>query len=217
VHRGWWNTAALFSLRFAGYAIRSRAAMPRVSDGFPLIRIGREASEQRGPTARLSQANGFGPAGDTAEVARVRTSRTGTRSDRGYGCRYPGGVTPLPSCGTGGRGTDAVSDFSRRPRVGRRRAVPPGPTHPGTTYVRTGGFLHDAADFDPDFFRISPREALAMDPQQRLLLETSFEAFEDAGIVHRRCAAAAPAYSRVSCTTTTPPGFPPCRTMRTAI
>ena len=48
--------------------------------------------------------------------------------------------------------------------------------------MREAGFLHDAAEFDADFFSISPREALTMDPQQRLLLEASWEAIEDAGI-----------------------------------
>jgi acyl transferase domain-containing protein len=39
------------------------------------------------------------------------------------------------------------------------------------------------ADFDADFFNLSPREARAMDPRQRLVLELTWEMFEDAFVV----------------------------------
>jgi acyl transferase domain-containing protein len=45
-----------------------------------------------------------------------------------------------------------------------------------------GGFLSGIADFEPEAFGISAREAAAMDPQQRLLLEVVWEALEDASI-----------------------------------
>ncbi len=39
------------------------------------------------------------------------------------------------------------------------------------------------AEFDADFFNLSPREARAMDPRQRLALELTWELFEDAFVV----------------------------------
>ncbi|MFJ8185745.1 beta-ketoacyl synthase N-terminal-like domain-containing protein [Streptomyces sp. NPDC096105] len=74
-------------------------------------------------------------------------------------------------------------------RTGRdtSRAVPvtrPGlaPAPPG----RRGHFLDDVAEFDPEFFGITPAEGALTDPQERLFLEVAWEALENAGCTGSR-------------------------------
>jgi acyl transferase domain-containing protein len=101
----------------------------------------------------------------------------------GMSCRYPGGIrSPDDLWRVASGGEDTIGPFPTDRGWDLDRLLNSDPDDPGPTYTGEGGFVEDVAEFDADFFSISPREALTMDPQQRLLLEASWELLEHAGI-----------------------------------
>ncbi|MEU3188691.1 type I polyketide synthase, partial [Streptomyces sp. NPDC006923] len=140
------------------------------------------------PSAQALADYIFSRVSDVRPTAASSAARTAVAADEpiaivGMACRYPGGVaSPDDLWQLVREGTDAVSEFPVNRGWDLDALYDPDPERTGTSYVRHGGFLHEADLFDREFFGIPPREATAIDPQQRLLLETAWETLESAGL-----------------------------------
>jgi acyl transferase domain-containing protein/surfactin synthase thioesterase subunit len=114
---------------------------------------------------------------DAAEYA-----RTEPIAIVGAACRMPGDAdTPDEFWKMLCAGTDTIKEVPAD-RWSIEETYDPDPAVPNKMNSRYGAFVRDLRKFDPDFFGVSPREALTLDPQHRMLLETSWEALEDAAI-----------------------------------
>src|SRR6266498_2269878 len=108
------------------------------------------------------------------EASRSRLLRREPIAIIGIGCRFPGGVrTPNGFWNLLCNGTDAISEISPD-RWNIRAFFDPERGKPGKTYSKWAGLIDNIDQFDPEFFNISPREAMSIDPQQRLLLEATW-------------------------------------------
>ena len=118
----------------------------------------------------------------------ISTGNTGreTQTDSiaiiGIGCRFPGAKNPEAFWQLLRDGIDAITEVPVD-RWNLHDYYDPNQGVPGKMSTRWGGFLEEVDQFDPRFFKISPRETAQMDPQQRLLLEVAWEALEHAGQV----------------------------------
>jgi len=138
---------------------------------------------------KLSVALVGGDAKATAPVP-VPVAEIPLRSDEpiavvGIGCRFPGGERDLTGPEDYWRFLTGRGDAIREVPDGRWDPFDDGSPEVAdrlAATTRLGGFLGDVAEFDAQFFGITPREAAIMDPQQRLVLEVAWEAFEHAGI-----------------------------------
>ncbi|MFD5625990.1 beta-ketoacyl synthase N-terminal-like domain-containing protein, partial [Streptomyces sp. NPDC127072] len=70
----------------------------------------------------------------------------------GMACRYPGGVaSPEDLWEVVAGGVDVVSEFPSDRGWDVTELFDPSGERPNTSYVNSGGFLHDAAGFDAEF------------------------------------------------------------------
>ncbi len=123
--------------------------------------------------------------GKPATAKPQQASAVTTRTDEpiaivAVSCRFPGAPDPEAFWEVLSGGVDVIREVPED-RFDIDEFYDPDPETPGKIYSRCGGFLDGIDGFDPEFFSISPREAVWIEPQQRLMLETVWEGLERAG------------------------------------
>ncbi|MFF5126139.1 beta-ketoacyl synthase N-terminal-like domain-containing protein [Streptomyces syringium] len=97
----------------------------------------------------------------------------------GMGCRLPGAADPAQLWDVLLAGRDLVTEVpADRWDIGSLYSPDGGP---GRSQSKWGGFLDDAALFDPEFFGFDDESARQLDPLARKALEVSVECLRDAG------------------------------------
>jgi len=99
----------------------------------------------------------------------------------GMGCRFPGGIRgPEQFWQALSEGRDLVETLDSK-RWNKQHYFSTDPEHAGRTYCNFAGLIANVDCFDPEYFGITPREAMSMDPQQRVFIETAYDALGHAG------------------------------------
>jgi polyketide synthase PksN len=127
--------------------------------------------------------------------AAFSTQRTASADDRmaiiGIVGRYPNAENVDEFWASLKSGRDCISEIpaERWPLEGFYVADREQAIARAKSYSKWAGLLEGFADFDPQFFNISPRDAYNMDPQERLFLEASWAVLENAGYTRETLAA----------------------------
>lgn len=103
----------------------------------------------------------------------------------GLSGRYPGAYNLDEYWENLSRGKNCITEIPSD-RWDWRKHFTEDRTLEGHHYSKWGGFIDGVAEFDPRFFKISPREASSIDPQERLILQHAWLAIEDGGYTRER-------------------------------